>query len=119
MVQIAHYYSQQTVEVVRDATGELSDRLHFLGLTKLFFGRLFLRDVARDLRETQQAANRIANGVNYDACHEGGSVLTTAPTLRFVFSGPLCCCEGRLRQSVSALVFGIEAREVLTQNFGR
>src|ERR1700751_615289 len=119
MVQIAHYYSKQIVEVVRDPAGELSNRLHFLGLTKLFFSRFFLRDVPRDLREPQQAARCITNSVNDDARNKGGSVLATAPTLRFVFSGPLCCCERRPRQSVSAVVFGIEAREVLTQNFGR
>src|ERR1700756_4768571 len=119
MVQIAHYYREEIVEVVGAPAGQFPNRLHLLGLTKSFFSRLPFRDVPRDLRESQQAARCIANSVDDHARHKGGSVLTTAPTLRFVFSGPLCCCERHPRQSLSAVVFGIEAREVLTQNFGR
>ena len=41
-LQIAHHRHQQVVEVVRDAAGELTDALHFLGLQKLV-----LRPLAR------------------------------------------------------------------------
>src|SRR5438045_321844 len=77
------------------------------------------RNVPRDLGEPQQAAGCIANSVYYDISHEGGSVLTAAPTFRFVFSGPLRCCEGGSGQSYLAVIFGIETREVMADDFGR
>ena len=39
---------QEIVEVVRDAAGQLPDRLHFLGLPELLFQVLTLGDVAAD-----------------------------------------------------------------------
>src|SRR5271155_5412277 len=111
MFQIAHYYGQKIVEVVGDAASQLSHRLHLLGLAKLFFSRFLFRDVPRDLSEPQQAARSIANSVDDDARHEGRPVLTIAPTLRFVISGPLCCREGSPGQPLLAVVFGVEARE--------
>ena len=119
MFQIAHYYGQEIVEIMSDTAGQLSDCLHLLRLTKLVFSHFLFRDVPRDLGEPQQAARCITAGVNDDARHEGGSVLTTAPTLRLIFSGPLCCREGGPGQSLLAVVFGIEAQEVLAENFGR
>src|SRR5437868_12170818 len=119
MLQIAHYHCQEIVEVVGDATSQLSNRLHLLGLTKLFFSRLLFRDVPRDLGEPQQAAGSVANSVDYDIGHEGGSVLAAAPTLRFVFSGPLRGREGGSGQSYLAVIFGIETREVMAEDFGR
>jgi hypothetical protein len=52
-VEIAHHGHQQIVEVVRDAAGELPDRLHFLCLPqlllRLFAGGDFLHQVGRAL----------------------------------------------------------------------
>ncbi len=42
---IAHDDRQQIVEVVRDATGQLPNSLHFLGLREFGLQRLLLRDV--------------------------------------------------------------------------
>ena len=39
---------EHVVEVVRDAAGELADRLHLLRLPQLLFGRELLRDVAQE-----------------------------------------------------------------------
>ena len=39
MLQIAHDDGQQIIEIVSNPAGQLSNRLHFLGLTKLFFCR--------------------------------------------------------------------------------
>ena len=45
--EIADDRGQQIVEIMRDAAGQLADRLHFLGLPQLLFHRLALGDVAR------------------------------------------------------------------------
>ena len=42
--EVAHDGRQQIVEVVRDAAGELADRLHLLRLTQLLLGALALGD---------------------------------------------------------------------------
>jgi len=44
-VEIAGDHRQQVVEIVRNAAGELADRLHLLRLLHLFFGRLALGHV--------------------------------------------------------------------------
>ena len=53
---------QQVVEVVRDAAGQLTDDLQFLGLPELFFELPLLRDVAAD-RQDQLLAADVDGGV--------------------------------------------------------
>ena len=49
--QIAGDHRQQVVEVVRDAAGQLADRLHLLGLAQLLLHALARRDVADEAGE--------------------------------------------------------------------
>ena len=44
-LQVPDYGRQQIIEVVRDAAGQLPDRLHFLHLVQLIFDDLALRDL--------------------------------------------------------------------------
>ena len=45
----AHDHAEHIVEVVRDAAGELAERLHFLRLPKLAFGRFAARHLLEQL----------------------------------------------------------------------
>jgi len=47
---------QQIVEIVRDAAGELADRLHLLRLTQGFFGLAPLGDIDRFRQHGSDAA---------------------------------------------------------------
>ena len=81
---------QQIVEVVRDAAGELAERLHLLRLGELL-ARLFERDlrlvllgdVARHLGEADQLAGLVADRVDHRGRIEAAAVLAHAPALRF------------------------------------
>jgi hypothetical protein len=53
---IAQHYRQQVVEVVRDAGGELADRLQLLGLAQLRLQLSALGDIRLDTHELQQLA---------------------------------------------------------------
>jgi len=44
MLDIAHNHGQQVIKIMSDATGQLSDRLHFLRLTQCFFSPLSALD---------------------------------------------------------------------------
>ena len=52
---------QDVVEVVRDAAGELPDRLHLLRLAALLFDGPPLRDVLRDPRDAVDPVGRVAH----------------------------------------------------------
>jgi hypothetical protein len=87
-IEIVDDDRQEIVEIVRDATRELPDGLHLLGLEQ---GGLSLRqgllrfpplgDVAGDLRKTDQIAALIVDRVHDHARPEAGPVLAQAPAL--------------------------------------
>ena len=87
MFQVTYDDSQQIVEIVGNTTGQLSNCLHLLSLTKPIFDRLFFSDVARDLREAQQPSRLlITNSVDDDIRYEGAAIFADAPTFGLVFS---------------------------------
>ena len=53
---------QQVVEIVRDSTGELTDRFHLLGLTELFLQAASLADVLGEHFVALDAAVLVAHG---------------------------------------------------------
>ena len=67
-VAVAENRRQQVVEVVRDAAGELADRLHLLRLAQLLFELAALGDVARV--DDDGADRRIAEAIDADAFHD-------------------------------------------------
>ena len=67
-VAVAENRGQQVVEVVRDAAGELADRLHLLRLAQLLFEPAPLGDVARV--DDDAADRRIVEAVDADAFHD-------------------------------------------------
>src|SRR5262249_48695028 len=82
-------HRQQVVEVVRDAAGELAERVHLLRMRPLGLrfvqGKLRLAalgDVAGDLREAEQGALLVADRVDDHVGPEQGAVLAHAPAFR-------------------------------------
>ena len=65
---VAEDRGQQVVEVVRDAAGELADRLHLLRLPQLLLELAPLGDVARV--DDDGADRRIVQTVDADALHD-------------------------------------------------
>ena len=55
-VEPSDHDREHVVEVMRDAAGELADRLHLLGMPQLLLGRDFLRQVPREHVEQVAAA---------------------------------------------------------------
>ena len=105
-LQIADDDGQQVVEVVRDAAGQLADRLHLLRLRKLLLRALQrllrlapLGDVARDLGEADQLAGRIADRVDDDARPEGRAVLAHPPALGLELALAPCGLERARRHA--------------------
>ena len=84
--QIADDRSQQIVEVMRDAAGQLADRLHLLGLAKLLFGCLPLGQIARDLGKADQLAGAVMDRIDDHIRPELGPVLAHPPSLGLVFA---------------------------------
>ena len=75
---------EHVVEVMRYAAGQLAQRLHLLRLGELLLGALQLRlgfapfgDVARDIREPDELAFLVADGVDHDAGKKQGPSLRT------------------------------------------
>src|SRR5579883_1413468 len=60
-LEIAEERRQQVVEIMRDAAGELADRLHLLALPQRFFRLLLLGDIARADEQLADAAIGIAD----------------------------------------------------------
>ena len=105
---------QQIVEVVRDAAGELAERLHLLRLGELLLHPLErdlrvapLGDVAGDLGEADQLAVVVADRIDDDAGPEERAVLADAPAFlleapvsRGDLQAPARACRRRGRSSV-------------------
>ena len=93
-LRLSAHDHQQIIEVMCDAAGQLTKRLHFLRLRELFmcpferFLRIALfRDVARDLGEADELRRLVADRVDDDVGPEQGSVLAHAPGFRFEAAG--------------------------------
>ncbi len=125
-VEAAQHHGQQIVEIVRHAAGQLADRLDLLRLHQRLaravegdLRRPALGDVARDLGEAQQAARRIADGVDHDVGEEARAVLAQPPRLGLEATLAFGNGKAARRLSAHAILLGVEAREMLADDLGR
>ena len=125
-LDVAGHHHEQVVEVVRHAAGELAKRIHLLrfGKRPLNPGELHLRlaalgDIAGYLGVAEQLAVFIADRVDHHAGPEERTILADAPAFLFIAAG-LACNRQRSRRATGGLILvGVEAREMLADDFGR
>ena len=117
---------QQIVEIVGDAAGQLAERLHLLRLRELLLGPLqrclrlpSLGDVARDLHETGERAHLVADRLDHHARPEQALVAPHPPALDHAFALVGSDLEGTRRLAALLLLLGIEATEMLADDFRR
>src|SRR5579875_1119843 len=103
---------QEIVEVMGDAGGKLTDRLHFLRLAELLLDGALLRHVARHLGEADQGTALVADGVDDDARPEAAAVLAQAPALEVEPAMLPRRREGARRQAALPVLLAIEEREM-------
>jgi hypothetical protein len=110
---------------VREAAGELADRLHLLRLGELLAPRFQralrlapLGDVARDLGEAEQRPVLPAEGVEDDAGPESAAVLADPPALLLVPTAARRGGQGALGHARRAVLLGAEAGDVLADGLG-
>ena len=122
-VEIAQNDHQQVVEVMRDAAGELADRLHALHLQhalvdalEMLLRKTLFRHVARDLAEADQRAGRIEDRVDHHARPETVAALADAPAFRFEAALRLGLAQSAPRHVDGAVLLGIEQREMLADD---
>ena len=82
------------------------------------FGLPPLGEVARNLGKADQLAGTVPDRVDDDIGPELRPVLADAPTFLFEFAGALGDFEGALGESFRAIFLGVEAREILADDFG-
>src|SRR3569623_2438673 len=87
LIHPAGHHAQNIVEIVRDATCQLTERLHFLRLKECSIGqeqRLrrypLLGKVASNIGKTDQLALVDADGINNGVCPECHAVFANAQT---------------------------------------
>ena len=74
-LRVAFHDRQEIVEVVGDAAGELSDRLHAHCLAQALLEAFALRDVADRSQRPDDAARRVAIGARRDLGENSSAVL--------------------------------------------
>src|SRR5580704_13553424 len=99
-----------------DAAGELADRLHLLGLAKLFFGCPPLGQIASDLGEADQLAGAVVDRIDDYVRPEPGPVLAHPPSLGLVFAGASRGLQRRLRQPPLLVLLRIKSGEMTPDN---
>ena len=117
--ETAEHRHEQIVEVVGDAAGQLSDRIHLLGLEQCLAGlfELLLRflalgDVAGDLGEAQNGPVAVADGIDDDVRPEARAVLADAPALLFEPSLPRGRRQRVVRLAGLPILLRVELREM-------
>src|SRR5690606_14289032 len=90
--------------------------LHLLCLMQLFLHRAPFGHVPRDLREAEQLAARIPDGIDENARPEARAVLANAPTFRFVLTLLRRDAERMLRRMSRAVFVRIENGEVFADD---
>ena len=101
---------------MREAAGELADRLHLLRLAHPLLAGPALGQVAGDLGEADEAAAVVADGGDDDVGPEARAVLAQPPALQLVFADIGGLGEGACRNAGGAVGLGIEAREMLADD---
>src|SRR6185312_10682019 len=112
------------VEIMRDAAGELAQRLDLLRLRELLLRALqrelrfvALGDVARDLGEADDLAVRGTDRINDEVGAEALAALAHAPVLGLVAAVLARDAERPLGHAGGALLWRIEDREMLADDF--
>ena len=118
-LQIAGDHGQQIVEVVRDPAGELADRLHLLCLAELFLGFPPLREIAGYLGKANQLPVCVPDRMEDDARPEPAAILSDTPALALVLPGRDRLADELSGKSVPPVLLGVEAGEVLAEDFRR
>jgi hypothetical protein len=116
---------QEVVEVMSDAAGELAERVELLGLGELPLHRLELElrvaplgDIAGDLGKAHHLAI-LVDRIDHDARPEECAVLADAPAFLLVAALFARNPERTRRLAVGAVGLGVEAGEVLAEDFLR
>ncbi|MNL29660.1 hypothetical protein D3C87_1513500 [compost metagenome] len=91
----------------------------FLAEPQLRFRFLSLRQVTRHLGETQKVAITVPDRIDDGMSPETGAVLADAPAFAFVMTVGYRGFDGLLRQTVEAVLIGVEAGEMVAEDFGR
>src|SRR5690606_1414629 len=111
---------QDVVEVVHEATGQLADRFHLLGLVqpgaRLVESGLrlaLLGDVAGDLGEADEIALVVEDAIDHDTRPEPRAVLAHPPALGLEHAFPFGDRERLLRHAGGPVLLRVEAREML------
>src|SRR4029450_9952915 len=114
---------QEIVEIVRDAAGQLSERVELLRFRKLLLhlfklelGLAPLGDVAGNLGEADQLAVLI-DGINDDTGPEEGAVLAYPPAFLLVAALVARNLQRTLWLAVGTVALGVEAGEMLAEDF--
>src|SRR5580692_6688594 len=115
--EIANDDRKEVVEVVGDPTGKLANTFHFVRLLKPLFGCASLSQIARHLGKADDLALRVPYGVDHDASPELSSVLSYAPTFRFVLPGAGRGFNSVVWHAGLPVVVGVEAGKMLPDDF--
>src|ERR1043166_1227373 len=102
-----------------EAAGQVTERLHLLGLPKLLLDRVPLGHIARNLGEALQRTGVVADGFDHHMGPELAAILALAPTFALVFSGPRGDRQTSLGNTGAPVRLEIETREVLPDDLGR
>src|SRR5581483_2417876 len=98
----------------------LHPKLKFFGVTLHFVEQQFaVRHVARDFREAIQLTAFIAQRGHHNTRPKSGAIFAYAPALSGKVTGLFGCSQNILRQSRAAVLFGVEAREMLPYDLVR
>ena len=125
-VDVAADDHQQVIEIMRDAAGELAERIHLLGMGALRLRRLQralgvppFGDVARDLRKTDQGALLVADRIDDTFAQNMLPSLRTRRPSAFEASFRERGTERPRRQPGRPVGVGVEAGEMLADDFVR
>src|SRR5262249_44779375 len=109
---------------MRDASGELTDGLHFLRLKQLLSGQTEsligcppLGDIAGDLCERDPLTSVVVDCVDDDTRPETGSVLADLQHLIFEFTTSRSDIEGVIGQTVALCIVCVEEGRMAADNF--
>ncbi|MNU94381.1 hypothetical protein D3C71_843620 [compost metagenome] len=108
--------SEHVDGVIRDALHQQAKLL--FALLECFFGHFTVGQIAGDLGKTEQSTRRVAYWVDHHVAPEARAVLAHPPALSFETSFANRRVQRPLGQTGTAIVFGVELREMMTENFG-
>ena len=121
--EAADHRGQQVVEIMRDAAGQLAERVHLLRLEERrlrLLERLLrlppLGEVACDLGEADQPPGPVTHRVDHHVGPEPAAVLADPPAFRLETALRLGGAQRPLRQAGLPVLVGVETREMLAED---